>query len=99
MLRNKKQREEYLENKDNWYFIDDIKYNGKELFKVFKLKKVNVYKIEAHYGNTRYMSENWHTYGSMFQLTEDGLYKTYLNKSEVLEIIRNTEEPKERTEL
>ena len=49
MLKNKNQRIEYLENNDNWEFVDSLKINEKEIFRVFKLKNVNIYKIQAHH--------------------------------------------------
>ena len=88
MLKNRQQRIEYLYNDDNWDYIDVIKHNDKELFKLYKLKDLNIYKIKAHYDATPYMPEHWNTYGDLFRLSEEGLYQTYVNQSEALEIIR-----------
>ena len=93
MLKNKNQRIEYLENNDNWEFVDSLKINGKEIFRVFKLKNVNIYKIQAHHDQTRYFNERWETYGywGLFTLSENGLFQSNLNTTEALEIIRHTE--------
>ena len=94
MLKNKNQRKEYLENDENWDLVDSLEIGGKEIFKVLKLKDVNIYKVLVHYDKTRYFDERWETYDGywgLFELSENGLFKSNLNTTGSLEIIRHTE--------
>lgn len=93
MLKNKNQRKEYLENNENWDFVDSLKIDGKEIFKVFKLKNVNIYKIQVHHDKNKYFKERWESYGywGLFTISENGLFKSNLNTTEALDIIRHTE--------
>lgn len=88
MLRNREQRLEYLESDSNWELLDVMISDNQELFRLYKLKDLNIYKIAAHYGATTYMPEHWGLYETLFCLSEDGLYKSYLNRQEALEVIR-----------
>lgn len=101
MFKNKIQRKEYLENKENWDMINDLEINGQKIFRVLKLKNVNVYTIEYHQTANKYVPDRWQAYGyfGLFTLSEDGLYQESLNTTQAIEIIRNTEEPKERINL
>lgn len=93
MLKNKNQRKEYLENNENWDLVDSLEIDGKEIFKVFKLKNVNIYKIQVHHDKNKYFKERWESYGywGLFELSENGLFESNLNTTEALEIIRHTE--------
>lgn len=93
MLKNKNQRKEYLENYENWDLVDSLEIDGKEIFKTFKLKNVNIYKIQVHHDKNKYSKERWESYGywGLFTLSENGLFKSNLNTTEALDIIRHTE--------
>lgn len=93
MLKNKNQRKEYLENNENWDLVDSLEIGGKEIFRVFKLKDVNIYKIQVHHDKNKYFKERWESYGywGLFTLSENGLFKSNLNTTEALDIIRHTE--------
>lgn len=93
MLKNKNQRKEYLENYENWDLVDSLEIDGKEIFKTFKLKNVNIYKIQVHHDKNKYFKERWESYGywGLFTLSENGLFKSNLNTTEALDIIRHTE--------
>ena len=93
MLKNKNQRKEYLENNENWDLVDSMEIGGEEIFREFKLKDVNIYKIQVHHDKNKYFKERWESYGywGLFTLSENGLFKSNLNTTEALDIIRHTE--------
>lgn len=93
MLKNKNQRKEYLENNENWDLVDSMEIGGEEIFRVFKLKDVNIYKIQVHHDKNKYFKERWESYGywGLFELSENGLFESNLNTTEALDIIRHTE--------
>ena len=83
MLKNKKERKEYLENNDNWNLILERMDLG---LRILKLKVTNMYRIEKMVSNS-YIGDHWCSLGyTKYSFIEDGIQKD-INNEEALKIL------------